>query len=418
MTDVATPVIAPSGVGRLLSSRVGGGLRAHLETFGPLPTRVDVLAASEQAGLRGRGGAAFPTSVKLAAVARRRRPVVVANGTEGEPLSAKDKTLLVHAPHLVLDGAVLAARGVGAPEVVVCIERTATRVVAALEQALAEREDPVAVSIGETPSRYIVGEETALVHWLNGGDAKPTMAPPRPFERGVGGRPTLVQNVETLAHLALIARFGPAWFRSLGTGDDPGTTLVTIGGGVAKPGVYEVEQGSGLLVALRAAGLPPGPPPPVLVGGYFGTWMAPAAVATAAIGPSALRGAGASLGCGVLWALPPDACGLAETARIARWFADQSAGQCGPCINGLPAIAGALDAVVTGRSVPAAVEHLHRYAALVTGRGACHHPDGAARLVTSAVGVFGEEIEHHARAGPCPASRRAVLPIPRGGSWR
>jgi len=417
-SPVASPVAPPSGVARLLAPTGSPGLAAHVARFGRLPQRADVITLAEQAGLRGRGGAAFPTSVKLAAVARRRRPIVVANGTEGEPLSAKDKTLLVTAPHLVLDGVVLAATAVGAREAVVCVERTATRVVAVLEGALTERHDPVAITLAETPSRYVVGEETALIHWLNGGDAKPTTVPPRPFERGVNGRPTLVQNVETLAHLALIARFGPAWFRSLGTPRDPGTSLVTVGGGVAKPGVYEVEQGSGLLATLRAAGLPDGPPPPALVGGYFGTWLAPAAVAGAELGQAALRDAGASFGCGVLWALPADACGLAETARVARWFADQSAGQCGPCINGLPAIAGALDAVVAGRSVPAAVEHLHRYAALVTGRGACHHPDGAARLVTSAVSVFGDEIERHARNGPCEGSRRHALPIPAGGSWR
>jgi NADH:ubiquinone oxidoreductase subunit F (NADH-binding) len=417
-TDVAPAVAPPSGVARLLSAPGGPALGAHQATFGPLPAHVDIITAAERAGLRGRGGAAFPTAVKLAAVARRRRALVVANGTEGEPLSAKDKTLMVTAPHLVLDGVVLAARAVGAREAVVCVERTAGRVVAALEHARSERADDVAVTVAGTPSRYVTGEESALVHWLNGGDAKPTTVPPRPFERGVGGRPTLVQNVETLAHLALIGRFGPSWYRSLGTAEDPGTVLVTVGGGVARPGVYEVEQGSGLAVTLRAAGLPDGPLPPVLVGGYFGTWLTPAAVASAGIGAAALGAAHASLGSGVLWALPADACGLAETARVAHWFADQSAGQCGPCINGLPALAATFDAVVAGRSTPAAIEHLGRYAALVTGRGACHHPDGAARLVTSAVQVFGDEIERHAALGPCAATAHPALPTPRGGGWR
>jgi NADH:ubiquinone oxidoreductase subunit F (NADH-binding) len=415
VTEVLAP---PAGVARLLAQPADPGRRAHLAQFGPLPAGVDAIAAAERAGLRGRGGAAFPASLKLAAVARRRGAVVVANGTEGEPLSAKDKTLLVSAPHLVLDGVVLAAAAVGAREAVVCVERAATRVVAAVEHAVGEREGPVAITVAEAPSRYVAGEETALVRWLNGGDAKPTTVPPRPFERGVNGRPTLVHNVETLAHLALIARFGPSWFRSLGTAADPGTALVTVGGGVAWPGVYEVEQGSGLAATLGAAGLGDGPLPPVLVGGYFGAWLAPEAVASAALGPSALRAVGASFGTGVLWALPADVCGLAETARVARWFADQSAGQCGPCTNGLPALAGAMDAVVAGRAAHSAVEHLRRYASLVTGRGACHHPDGAAQLVTSAVDVFADEVERHARLGPCPATRNRALPVPSGGSWR
>jgi NADH:ubiquinone oxidoreductase subunit F (NADH-binding) len=302
--------------------------------------------------------------------------------------------------------------------VVVCVERGATRVVAALERALNERHDDVTMTLAGTPSRYLVGEETALVHWLNGGDAKPTTVPPRPFERGVRGRPTLVHNVETLAHLALIARYGPAWYRSLGTPEDPGTALVTVGGGVARPGVYEVEQGSGVLATLQAAGLPDGPPPPVLAGGYFGTWLAPSTAARASLGPSAMRAVGGSFGSGVLWALPAGACGLAETARVARWYAEQGAGQCGPCTHGLPAIAAAFDAVVGGRGSRAAVEHLQRYAALVTGRGACHHPDGAAGLVTSAIEVFWEEIERHAGHGPCPASWAQALPVPPVGSWR
>jgi len=247
MTDLApyeAGVAPPSGVARLLEPRGDTGLAAHVGRYGSLPARVDLVGELERSGLRGRGGAAFPTAVKLAAVAGRRRPVVVANGTEGEPLSAKDKTILATAPHLVLDGLVLAARAVGAREAVVCVGRRAGRVRAAVEAAVAERalsgRDGVEITVAVTPDRYVVGEETALVHWLNGGDAKPTTTPPRPFERGVAGRPTLVQNVETLAHVALIGRFGAGWYRGVGTADDPGSTLVTIGGAVERPGMYEV----------------------------------------------------------------------------------------------------------------------------------------------------------------------------------
>jgi len=426
MTDVAVPGVAgvapPAGVARLLEPRADRTLACHLDRYGPLPLRVDLVGELDRSGLRGRGGAAFPTAVKLAAVARRRRPIVVANGAEGEPLSSKDKTLLATSPHLVLDGLVLAARAVGAREAVVCVARGAGRVIATVEGAVAERaalrRDGVDIQVAATPDRYVVGEETALIHWLNGGDAKPTTTPPRPFERGVGGRPTLVQNVETLAHIALVGRFGGDWYRVVGTAEDPGTTLISIGGAVDRPGVYEVEQGTGLLAALRAAGLPAGDPPPVLVGGYFGRWLDPATVSAAAIGVDAMRRAGASLGCGVLWALPRDACGLAESARVARWFADESAGQCGPCVNGLPAIAAAMEAVVAGPRSADALAHLRRWAAMVVGRGACHHPDGASRLVASAVEVFADEIARHARRGPCPASDAHVLPVAAGGSWR
>jgi NADH:ubiquinone oxidoreductase subunit F (NADH-binding) len=359
--------------------------------------------------------------VKLASVAGRRQPVVVANGTEGEPLSGKDKTLLTAAPHLVLDGAALVAEAVGATQVIVCVERSAAVPAAALQAALAERRaaDDLDVQLLGAPSRFVAGEETALVHWLNGGDAKPTLVPPRPFERGVRGRPTLVQNVETLAHVALIARFGGDWFRRIGPGGDPGTRLLTISGGVADPGIFEVASGLPLREALDAAGLAAGPPPPVLVGGYFGTWLDPDQVGVAALDVDSMRGTGANPGCGVVWALPEGACGLAESARVARWYADQNAGQCGPCINGLPAIADALAAIVAGSRPVEAATALRRWLQMVTGRGACRHPDGASRFVASAMRVFAGEIDLHARRGPCPASRRpGVLPTPKGDGWR
>ncbi len=374
----------------------------------------------ERSGLRGRGGAAFPTAVKLRAVAGR-TPVVVVNGTEGEPLSAKDKSLLTYAPHLVIDGAALVAEAVGARRVIMCVDRSAVRPAAALQAALVERRglDELDIELRGTPSRFVVGEETALVHWLNGGDAKPTLVPPRPFERGVAGRPTLVQNVETLAHLALIARYGADWFRQLGPSGDPGTRLLTVSGAVREPGVLEVVSGIALRGALDAAGLAAGPPPPVLVGGYFGTWLHPDVVDTVDLGTDSLRAVGASPGCGVVWALPDGVCGLAESARVARWYANQSAGQCGPCANGLPAIADALTAMANGSRPPGTDGDLQRWLAMVAGRGACRHPDGAARFVASTVRVFAAEIDLHARRGPCPTSGRAgTLPTPRGGGWR
>ena len=400
------------------------GLDAHIAAYGRRPGGSRALIDEvERSGLRGRGGAAFPMAVKLASVAGRRQPWVVGNATEGEPLSAKDKALVTNVPHLVLDGLALAAETVGAATAVVCVERAAPAVAAALEGALRERQalllDEVEIRVATTPSRYVAGEETALIHWLNGGDAKPTMVPPRPFERGVAGRATLVQNVETLAHLALIARFGADWFRRIGTASDPGTRLVTIGGGVAGPGVYEVASGAALWEVLASAGLSSGPPPPVLVGGYFGTWLDPDAVASAHLDVDSMRAAGTSPGCGVIWGLPASACGLAESARVARWYADQSAGQCGPCLNGLPAIADAMAAVVAGRRSSHALAAVQRWSQMVTGRGACRHPDGAARFVASALRTFASEIDRHARRGPCPASREpAVLPTPAGGGWR
>jgi NADH:ubiquinone oxidoreductase subunit F (NADH-binding) len=259
------------------------------------------------------------------------------------------------------------------------------------------------------PSRYLAGEETALVRHLDGGPLKPTFTPPRPSDRGVGRRPTLVQNVETLAHLALVVRHGPAWFRSAGTPTAPGTMLVTLTGAVRRPGVVEVAGGTRLEDVLARAGGPAEDLAGVLVGGYFGAWL-PAGVAlglaldTAELGPH-----GAAPGAGVVVAVPASACGVAELARVTAWLAGQSAHQCGPCANGLPAIAAELARVAAGRAGPGALERILRWAQLVNRRGACGHPDGVARLVTSALRTLEPELRDHERHGRCAACGRPAL---------
>jgi NADH:ubiquinone oxidoreductase subunit F (NADH-binding) len=378
----------------------------------------------ERSGLRGHGGAGFPTAVKMHAVARGRGPrVVVANGTEGEPASRKDKTLLSIAPHLVLDGAVLAAQAVGARDVVVCVDRTAGQIGDTVEAAIVERArervDPVRIVLHWAPNRYVAGEESALVQWLNGKDAKPAFVPPRPFERGVRGRPTLVQNVETLAHVALIARFGSGWFRALGTDADPGTALVTCAGAFARRGVLEIPLGTPLGTVIDATHTRRSDVQAVLLGGYFGTWVSASQIADVNLAPASLQQHGASFGCGVLGALSRSRCGLAESAYVARWLADQNAGQCGPCVNGLDDIATAMRSLVRGERTRENLRHLRRWLDMVRGRGACKLPDGTARFVESSLDVFADEIERHHRDGPCSAARLPTsFPLPQPGEWR
>ncbi len=301
--------------------------------------------------------------------------------------------------------------------------------------AVAERQkqggDPVPISVHDLPHHYVSSEETSLVHWLNGGEAKPTNTPPRPFERGVGKRPTLVDNVETLAHVALIARYGADWFREAGRGDATGTMLTTVTGAVAAPGVYEIEAGAAVQDVLALAGADV-EADAVLIGGYFGTWHdisgSPACRFTAA----GLSRAGGSPGAGVIFVLPPAACGLGEAARILRYLASQSAQQCGPCLFGLPAIADDLAQLASsaGRKAIRSAG-CSGASAQITGRGACRHPDGAVRMAASALQAFAADAHAHARRRLCLASRRgrqpaaryqsALLPVPRPwaeGEWR
>ena len=294
-------------------------LPEHLDRYGGLPLgggsrsdqaggqrRTPWLAdAVTEAGLTGRGGGGFPTGTKMRAVAAhaaaaRGGAIVVANGVESEPASSKDEALLSLAPHLVLDGAVLAAEAVGAREVHLCLSRLRPRLSGELLAAVAERQqarmDPVPITVHALPRHYVASEETALIRWLNGGEAKPVLAPPRPHERGVRRRPTLVDNVETLAHIALIARYGPAWFRQAGRPDAPGTMLVTISGDVslsrragdrARHPVGDVLARCGVARGVSA----------VLVGGYFGSWHDAARIAGAPMGGGELSRLGASPGC-------------------------------------------------------------------------------------------------------------------------
>ena len=375
--------------------------------------REELIAEVDRSGLAGRGGAGFPTGRKLAAVAERRRAVVIGNGTEGEPISAKDKVLMAQSPHLVLDGAAVAADLVGAAEAIIVAHPAVSDIMAA---AVAERRraglDRAALSVVPAADRFVAGEASAVVHWLERGVPKPKATPQRLSERGLHGRPTLVQNVETLAHLALITRYGAGWFRSVGTSREPGSMLVTLAGAVRDPGVYEVAIGTPVGRVLDLAGGPAGPPGALLIGGYFGSWVDPARAAPLPLSDEGLRVLRAGVGAGLVAVLPADSCGLVETARIARYLAAESAGQCGPCVFGLDAIAGQLERLADGRGPDLA--KLSRWIGQVgSGRGACKHPDGTVGMVASALETFAGEINQH-RAGWCSgtAGRAGVLPVP------
>jgi NADH:ubiquinone oxidoreductase subunit F (NADH-binding) len=407
---------------RLLPQRLGGGPASweeHRARYGGLPVpgrdegwRGRLIAEVGRSGLTGRGGAGFPTARKLRAVAAGRdAPMVIANGTEGEPASAKDKVLLAREPHLVLDGAVLAAHLVGARQALVVVHEAVREIVdrAAAERGQANR-DGIRLKVMTGADRFVGGEASALVNWVGNGIPLPTATPPRVFERGLDGHPTLVQNVETLAHLALIGRYGAQWFRSLGTAAEPGSMLVTLIGGVCRPGVYEIGIGQPVGEVLELAGGPAVPLGALLIGGYFGTWAGPEAAWPVPFSAAGLARVDASPGAGLIAALPADSCGLAETARVARYLAGESAGQCGPCVFGLDAIAGALEDLAAGRSFRP--DLLRRWMGQVDGRGACHHPDGAVRMIRSALRVFGAEIDGHGR-GWCRGSRPpGMLPVP------
>jgi NADH:ubiquinone oxidoreductase subunit F (NADH-binding) len=386
----------------------------HVARLGRFPSGAaarDVIPVLEASGLLGRGGAGFPVGTKWRSVASQAggRPIVLVNGAEGEPLSAKDRTLLRRRPHLVIDGALIAADAVGADRVVLYIGSGHHDARTAVQRALSERPDRrVPFEIVVAPDTYVAGEESAAVHFVNDADARPTITPPRPYQRGIDGRPTLVQNVESLAQAALIARRGDAWFREVGRDVVPGGALVTISGG-SRGGVREIEIGTtiGELADLSGAGNDPRDRQAVLLGGYFGGWLSTERSWDLALDPIALRAAGSAFGCGVVAFLGNDRCGVRATSRILGWMAGQSAAQCGPCVFGLRAIADAAARLADGRPERDDLARIERWSQQLAGRGACRHPDGAVGQLLSSLRVFGPEWELHQRRHDCSRERNA-----------
>lgn len=417
------PLTSYDGRPRLLAGWAAtnrpANLAEHARANGPLPAGAapHLVGIVTAAGLRGRGGAWFPTGRKLSAVAEYGATAggayVVVNGVESEPAAGKDKLLLRAVPHLVLDGAELAALAVGATEITVAVHR-GTGLAAALGAAIAERAAynwgaGRTIKVAEPPRWYVSSESTAVANFVGGGPGKPRDE--SAYRYGVKGKPTLVSNAETLAHLALIARLGPDWFRQAGTAEAPGTALFTVGGAVHRRAVYELPVGATGNDILRMAGGPAEPLQAVLLGGYGGSWLAADALSLP-FTPESLRLLNASPGAGVLVALPAQACGLAETVRVAAWMASQNARQCGPCFNGLPAIADDLARITWGRD-RTALDRLRFRLGIVDKRGACGHPDGVVRLVATALAVFADDIGRHLAGQGCAGLwRPPVLPVP------
>ncbi|MFI7588817.1 NADH-ubiquinone oxidoreductase-F iron-sulfur binding region domain-containing protein [Spongisporangium articulatum] len=396
-------LLLPGPAPRLLAARPG-----RVTARPDLTRLLDLL---QTAGLTGRGGAGFPTARKLAGVAAQsRRPAVVVNAMEGEPLARKDEALLYHAPDLVVAGADILATALGARRVVLGVgEQIATT---ALEDELARHRRRI--EFRSVPDGFVSGQESALVAALDGRPAVPTDPAVPVWQRGLDGRPTLVVNAETSAQLALLVQHGAAWFRQAGRPDDPGTFLLSVTGSsreVVADGVTEADRGTAVGEVLARLHLRPDLLGGVLVGGYHGAWLPPSALGTP-LDRSSLAPWHASTGAGVLHVLDRRHCPVEATARIVAYLAGQSARQCGPCVNGLPRLATTLGDLAAAPNtapndapraaldphLPARVEHL---AALVEGRGACAHPDGTVRLVRSLMRTFAPHVRAHLD-GSCP----------------
>ncbi|WP_371656656.1 MULTISPECIES: NADH-ubiquinone oxidoreductase-F iron-sulfur binding region domain-containing protein [unclassified Streptomyces] len=383
----------------------------HLAVHGEPPRlRASELAElAERIDLRGRGGAGFPLARKLRAVMKAAdavegRCAVIVNGTEGEPSCLKDTALLLYAPHLVLDGLELAVEALDAEEGVIGVTREDTE--KSLTDALAERGAAAqdVLRIQRLPERFVTGEGTALTNGLNDRLAVPAGQKVRTSERGLRGLPTLLSNTETFAQLAIAARRGATAYCETGLSTEPGTVLLTVSGSW----VVETPTGAPLSYILEMCGATPGQG--VLVGGYHGKWISAEAARSVTVSRAALSAVGGALGAGAVIPLPESTCPLGETARVARWMAEESANQCGPCVWGLNGLAEQMTALA-GRGGRPAYDAVFQYMDGVRGRGACSHPDGTSGFVTSALSAFSADVSQHVYEGGCGRPVAGVLPL-------
>lgn len=382
------------GTTRLFAAR-GSGLPEHLARFASVPTHAveDLISSIDAAGLTGRGGAGFPTARKIASVTGR-RSVVIGNGAEGEPLSRKDEALLTRAPHLVLDGLQLIAATVDAEEVYLYVPyQVAPTMGFAVDERVAAGLDRRRVRIIEAPDAFVAGEESAVIRRIGGGPALPRDRTVPVTMKGLRARPTLVNNVETLAHVALIARYGPDWFRAVGDPAEPGSMLITLSGTGARPIVLETPTGAPLADVLARGGVTnPRHVRAVLVGGYHGSWLPNDAIVEARLSRRGLARFKASQGAGIVHVLATSECGLARTAAILAYLAEEGAQQCGPCRNGLPMLVQLFHELAYGKPDEPLLNDLRRVLRMLDGRGSCRHPDGTARMARSALAVFADDI--------------------------
>ena len=390
------------------------GLRRSLHDLGATGT-IATIAAS---GLRGRGGAGFPTGEKWRAAAGvpASQRYVVANGYGADPSSATDRTLLERNPYAVLEGAVIAAVTIGATEAIVAVRADATDAIRALETAL-ERMiaadlagddvlgsgQAVEITIRPVQGAYMLGEETVLLKALEGKRGQPEQRPPHPTERGLFGKPTVVQNVQTLASVPWILANGAEAFAAIGSKASPGTVLVSVRA-PSGAGVAEVPVGTSLREIIALAGPRAGAAElkAILVGGPSGGIL-PAELADTAYEYDALRSVGAHMGSGAIVAADKRACVVDLARLLTRFCADEACGKTIPCRIGLRRVSEIGDRVATGLPKPTDVQLLADLSSDIVGSALCDHERLATLPFASGMRYFRSELDEHILRSSCPA---------------
>lgn len=391
----------------------------------------EVIETVKRAGLRGRGGAGFPTGLKWSAVRNAADPerYVVCNADEGEPGTFKDRLILEGDPHKLLEGMALAGYAVGAHVGIVYIRGEYALSIARTQRAVAEAErlgilgDRVFdtdfsfhVEVRPGAGAYVCGEETALLESLEGKRGWPRIRPPYPVTYGLWGRPTVVNNVETLANVPDIVRRGPDWYRTLGTPGCPGTKVYTILGHVRYPGLVEVEMGTTLrtLVYDLGGGLPSGRSlKGVLIGGAAGAFLTPREL-DVRLDFDSLAERAAALGSGAVLVMDDSSCIVDMLGSVLRFFRHESCGQCIPCRSGTDVLLRLVLHLQAGDAPPSALDQLVTVVDAMRAASLCPLGQSVALPVRTALAGFGPELSAHLQGEPCPQCQRTVRLLGKG----
>jgi len=419
MEGILFPHATPEGREGLKEYRDRGGYQALEKTLNGSPEQLIQIVSD--AGLRGRGGAGFPTAKKwqLTREAPEQPRYLVLNGGEDEPGSKKDRVLLENLPHLVLEGTLLGAYAIGASKAYLYINARYDDALKTIQAALAEAKKAgyygknvlgsgfdLEIEVVPAPHNYVAGEDTAVIEVIEGKKAWPRQKPPFPVTVGLFGKPTAINNVETLANVPPIVLKGADWYRQFGTAESTGTMIFSLNDDVNRPGVYELPFGTPLRYLIEECG-------GGIKGGQKIKAIMPAAPSSAFLSPeqidtpldhNSMREAGSALGCGVVKLVAEGTCIIEELIKIADFFATESCGQCPACRMETSSLAMMLKKVQAGQGGLPMLEQFGKILAFNKGKGFCNLIAMPGPPIESAIKLFTADFEAHLTTGKCPVN--------------
>jgi NADH-quinone oxidoreductase subunit F len=416
-------ILFPHGVaeGRegLKEYRARGGYQALAKALKQSPE--ETIKVVSDAGLRGRGGAGFPTGKKwqFTREAPELPRYLVMNGGEDEPGSKKDRVLLENLPHLVIEGALLGAYAIGATKAYLYINARYDIAIESINDALLEAKDAgywgdhilgsdfnLEIEVIAAPHNYVAGEDTAVLEVIEGKKPLPRQKPPFPVTVGLFGKPTSVNNVETLANVAPILLKGADWYRKFGTAESPGTMIFSLNDDVNRPGIYELPFGTPLRYLIEECG-------GGMKGGKKLKAIMPAAPSSAYLPPdkidtrldhNSMREAGSSLGCGVVRLIAEGTCIVEEVLKISEFFTAESCGQCPACRMETNTLSMMMKKVQAGQGGQPILDQFGKILAFNKGKGFCNLIAMPGPPIESAIKLFPGDFEAHLTTGKCLAT--------------